>query len=182
MLKPCTLPLQVVVGLRRGQIFWSRRQNKIFTGVTPRPITTNVRRNWQSVLEDAGQLKLFYWNFRTFTETLEHLLKLLQHFTEKTKSFVGTACVVQPKDRRTMMWMEGVGWLGGRPTCEGTTARNKCQESLVSCNCRAWIEATCCSPRREIRAPKCRGTSAGAADGGHRPQRAHAKRPDMLFQ
>ena len=31
-----------------------------------------------------------------------------------------------------MMWMEGVGWLGGRPTCEGTKARNQCQEPLVS--------------------------------------------------
>jgi hypothetical protein len=78
----------------------------------------------------------------------------------------GTACVVQPKDRRSMMWMEGVGWLGGRPTCEGTKARNQCQEPLVSCDRRAWIEATCCSPRREFRAAKCRGTNAGTADGG----------------
>jgi hypothetical protein len=44
-----------------------------------------------------------------------------------------------------MMWMEGVGWLGGRPPCKGTKARNQCQEPLVSCNHRAWIEATCCS-------------------------------------
>jgi hypothetical protein len=83
----------------------------------------------------------------------------------------GTACqcVVRPKDRRSMMWMEGIGWLGlgGLPTCEleGTKARNQCQEPLVSCDHRAWIEATCCSPRREIRAAKCRGMNAGTADG-----------------
>ncbi len=38
--KPWSVPLQVVVGLRRGQMFWSRRRNKIFTGIGPRPITT----------------------------------------------------------------------------------------------------------------------------------------------
>ncbi len=64
-----------------------------------------------------------------------------------------------------MMWTEGVGWLGGWPTCKGTNARNQCQEPLVSCDCRAWIEATSCSPRREIRAAKGRGTNAGTADG-----------------
>jgi hypothetical protein len=46
-------------------------------------------------------------------------------------------------------------------------ARNQCQEPLVLCagDRRAWIEATCCSPRGEILTAKCRGTNAGTADG-----------------
>ncbi len=45
---------------------------------------------------------------------------------------------------------------------------HECQEPLVSCDSRAWIEATCCSLRREIRTEKCKhckGTNAGTADG-----------------
>ncbi len=77
----------------------------------------------------------------------------------------GTACVLRPKDLLSMMWTEGVGWLGGWPTCKGTKARNQCQEPLVSCYHRAWIEATCCSQRREIQTAKCRGTNAETTDG-----------------
>ncbi len=35
----------------------------------------------------------------------------------------------------------------------------------MSCDSRAWIEATCCSLRRKIQAAKCRGTRAGTAMG-----------------
>jgi hypothetical protein len=54
-----------------------------------------------------------------------------------------------------------------RNESEGTKAINQCQEPLVSCDRRAWIEATssCCGQRREIRVVKCRGTNAGTADG-----------------
>ncbi len=35
-----------------------------------------------------------------------------------------------------MMWMEGVGWLGGWPTCEGTNARTNHR----NCLCCARVE------------------------------------------
>jgi hypothetical protein len=49
-----------------------------------------------------------------------------------------------------IMWIEGVGWLGGWPAYKGTNNhKNQCQEKRVLCDHhRAWIEATCCSLRR----------------------------------
>ncbi len=38
--KPWSVPLEVVEGLCRGQIFEAVGEIKVFTGVSPRPITT----------------------------------------------------------------------------------------------------------------------------------------------
>ncbi len=47
----------------------------------------------------------------------------------------GAACVVRPKDWRSIMWMEG-GGMGGRPTCEGTNARTNVRNRV----CRVTVE------------------------------------------
>ncbi len=42
----------------------------------------------------------------------------------------------EPKDQLSMMWMEGVGGLGGWPTCKGTKAETNVRNRL----CRATVE------------------------------------------